>query len=131
MILGSFMENLSGSGPAGIRIRDCFLPVRESRLVLALELASLAVLAGDGDIGDMIGTTTAFFSTATPTYPTAESLPIATTSIGPVDSMAAVLLSTALRPPIPSQAPTRARSVDLIMEEPRGAFPRAGSPASV
>ena len=82
-----------GSG-RGIRIQGCSLAVPGLRLVLALESASLVGLAGAGTTGDMIGTTTASFSTTTPTYPTAEFSSIATTSIAlaafmePADFMA-------------------------------------------
>ena len=78
---GSRMESLSGSGRAGIRIRDCFLPARELRLAWALELAISAGLVGDGTTGDLTGITTMSFITTTLTCPTAESLPITTPSI--------------------------------------------------
>src|SRR5712691_385250 len=81
MIPGSCMESLSGSGQDGIGIQGCTLPDRELRLAWALASASLAVLAGAGTTGDMIGITTVSFSITTPTYPTAESSPITTPSI--------------------------------------------------
>src|SRR6266852_3164694 len=81
MTRGSRMGNLSGSGRVGIRIRDCFLAARESRLGWALELAISAGLVGDGTIGDLTGITTMSFITTTLTYPTAESSPITTPSI--------------------------------------------------
>ena len=88
MILGSSTENPSGSGPVGIRIRDCLLAARESHLALVSELASLEALAGAGDTGDTTGITTEFFSTTILTSPTAEFSSIAITSIAPVDFMA-------------------------------------------
>ncbi len=137
------MERPSGSGPAGIRIQDSSLPVRELHLASALELASLAGLAGAGTTGDTIGITTESFITTTPTSPTAEFSSIVTTSIAPVDSMAqpdftaAALASTALQPrmdsphltPGPGTIPEH--SVALTMEEQPEAFPHAGSRASV
>src|SRR3984893_12258213 len=143
MILGSSMENPSGSGRAGIRIRVCSLRDRESRLASASESGSLEDMAGVGTTGDTIGITTESFTTTTPTYPTAESLSTVTTSITSVDFMAqtdftaAALVSTALqhrnmdsRHRMPSPGPTLARSAALIMEEPSEAFPHAGSRAS-
>src|SRR3989441_12914173 len=78
------MESLSGSGQAGIGIRDCTLQVRVLRLVLALASASLVGLAGVGTTGDLIGITTVSFSIITATSPTAESSSIATTLIARV-----------------------------------------------
>src|SRR5260370_13108364 len=75
------MERLSGFGRAGIRIKDCSLRARESRLALALESAILAGSAGAGTIGDPTGATILLFTTITPTFPTAESSPITTPSI--------------------------------------------------
>src|SRR5260370_4506894 len=89
MTHGSCMEIPLGSGRGGIRIQDCFLQVRELRLVSALESASLEGMAGPGTTGVMIGIITAFFSTTTATYPTAEFSSIATTSIALADFMAA------------------------------------------
>src|SRR5579864_2052809 len=86
MILGSSMEHPLGSGLAGIGIPDCTSPGQVSHGASALESVSLAVLAGDGDTGDTIGTTGSC-STTTATYPTAEFSPIASTLITPVDSM--------------------------------------------
>src|SRR5712692_7402137 len=80
MTRGSRMGNLSGSGRVGIRIRDCFLAARESRLGWALELAISAGLVWDGTIGDLTGISTMSFITTTLTYPTAESSPITTPS---------------------------------------------------
>jgi hypothetical protein len=74
------MVHLSESGPAGTGIRACILPDQDLHGGLALGLASLAGLAGGGDTGDTIGTTTAFYSTTTPTYPAAEFSSIASTS---------------------------------------------------
>src|SRR5579864_1466951 len=88
MILGSSMEHPLGSGLAGIGIPDCTLRGQVSHGASALESVSLAVLAGDGDTGDTIGTTGSC-STTTATYPTAEFSPITSTSITPVDSMEA------------------------------------------
>src|SRR2546421_5633755 len=78
------MESLSGSGQAGIGIRDCTLQVRVLRLVSALASASLAGLAGVGTTGDLIGITTVSFSIITATSPTAVSSSIVTTSIARV-----------------------------------------------
>src|SRR5207244_11270389 len=78
------MESLSGSGHAGICIRDCTLQVRVLRLVSALASASLAGLAGVGTTGDLIGITTVSFSIITATSPTAVSSSIATTLIARV-----------------------------------------------
>src|SRR5260370_29101179 len=75
------MERLSGFGRAGIRIKDCSLRARESRLALALESAILAGSAGAGTIGDPTGGTILLFTTITPTFPTAESSPITKPSI--------------------------------------------------
>src|SRR5712692_3651281 len=88
MTHGSCMEIPLGSGRGGIRIQDCFLQVRELRLVSALESASSEGMAGAGTTGVMIGIITAFLSTTTATYPTAEFSSIATTSIAPADFMA-------------------------------------------
>jgi hypothetical protein len=56
-----------------------------------LESASLAGLDGVGDTGDLIGITTASFSTTMATYPTAEFSLIAITSTLPeADSIVAV-----------------------------------------
>src|SRR5258707_2861498 len=87
MTLGSCMESLSGSGRAGIRIRDFTLPVRELRLASALESASLGGMAGVGTTGDTTGITTELFTTTTPTSLTAEFSSIATMSIAAADSM--------------------------------------------
>src|SRR3989442_6643399 len=78
------MESLSGSGQAGIGIRDCTLQVRVLRLVSALASASLAGLAGVGTTGGLIGITTVSFSIITATSPAAESSSIATTLIARV-----------------------------------------------
>ena len=138
---GSCTEPPSASGRVGIRIPDFILGFPESSLALALELASLAGLAGAGDTGDTIGITTTFVLIATPMYPTAEFLPIATTSIAPVDFMELAdfmaeeredLLedSTASRPHMPRPVPIPERSAASIMEECREAFPLAASRAS-
>src|SRR5260370_40893090 len=80
MILGSRMERPSWFGQAGIRIQDCSFPVRELRLAWALESASIAELVWGGPIGGFTGLTGRGFKTTTPTFPTAESLSIVTTS---------------------------------------------------
>src|ERR1700722_94699 len=143
MILGSSMESPLGFGPAGMRIQGYTLPVLESRLASALELASLAGLAGDGDTGDTIGITTASCSTITAMYPTAESSLIGITSITAADSMAEpdftapALVSTAQRRStdsrdrMPRPALILVRSAALIMEERPEASLLVGSPASV
>src|SRR5947208_16309553 len=84
------MESLSGSGQAGIGIRDCTLQVRVLRLVSALASASLVGLAGVGTTGDLIGITTVSFSIITATSPTAESSSIATTLIARVRAAGSV-----------------------------------------
>src|SRR5216684_195704 len=144
MTHGSCMEIPLGSGRGGIRILDCFLQVRELRLVSALESASLEGMAGAGTTGVMIGIITAFFSTTTATYPTAEFSSIATTSIAPADFMAVDFTAAALpagevsarrsmgsRHHTPSQVRIPVHSAALIMEESREAFPHGGSRASV
>src|SRR5260370_12297489 len=97
MTHGSCMEIPLGSGRGGIRIQDCFLQVRELRLVSALESASLEGMAGPGTTGVMIGIITAFFSTTTATCPTAEFSSIATTSIALSGFMAAEFAEGDLR----------------------------------
>src|ERR1700680_3175826 len=87
MTLGSYMERLSGCGRGGIRIQGCSLVVPGSRLASALESASLAGMVGDGTTGDLTGVTTISFTTTTPTYCTAESSSITTTSIALADFM--------------------------------------------
>src|SRR5207245_5298534 len=76
------MESLSGSGQAGIGIRDCTLQVRVLRLVSALASASLAGLAGVGTTGDLIGITTVSFSIIMAKSPTAGYSSIAKSLIG-------------------------------------------------
>src|SRR5690349_19961820 len=145
------MDSLSGSGQAGIGIRDSTLQVRVLRLASALASASLAGLAGAGTTGDLIGITTVYFSSTTATYPTAESSSIVTTLIArvraagfmaePASAAGAlrgvgVLVepqsrSIRLRHRMTSPRPILARSAALIMEEPPAAFPHAGSRASV
>src|SRR3977135_4083572 len=138
------MDSPSGSGRAGIRIRDSSLLVRELRLGWALESASMAGLVGDGTTGDLTGITTVSFTTTTPISPTAEFSSTATTSItredfaGAVDFTAALPAVGALphrRMELPrhtrSLATTRARSADLIMGEQQEASPLAGNRASV
>jgi hypothetical protein len=138
------MESLSGFGQAGIRILDCFLPVRELGLGWALESASMADLAGDGITGDLTGTTTMSFTTTTHTYLTAEFSSIATTSITPADFMAGDF-TVARRPAdevsarrsmdsrhhTPSRARIPAHLAALITEEQQEASPLAGNRASV
>src|SRR5579863_7481147 len=87
MTLGSSMEPPSASGRGGIRIRDFTLGFRELHSASALELDSLAGLAGAGTTGDMIGITTELFTTTTPTSLIAASLSTVTTSITPADFM--------------------------------------------
>src|SRR5260370_3236565 len=132
MILGWYMEQPLGSGRVGTGIRDCTSRSQGSHGALALELASLAGLAGDGDTGDTIGTTGSCL-TITATYPTAESSLIAATSIAPADFMGRADLM-AEEPedshPLPSLAPTPARSAASIMEEWQEASHLAGSRAS-
>src|SRR5271169_4547622 len=94
-IPGLCMEIPSASGPTGTGIRDCASRGQGSRGALALELASSAGLAGDGDTGDTIGTTTGLCSTTAPTSPTAEFSSIATISIAPEGSMAVDLPAAA------------------------------------
>jgi hypothetical protein len=136
------MERPSGSGPGGIRIQGCSLAVRELRLASALELASLAGLAGDGITGDLTGTTTMLFSITTPTSLTAEFSLIATTSIAPADFMEPTdftaegqedspAASMDLPHPMPRLVRTPAHSAALIMEESQEASPLAGSRALV
>src|SRR5579863_6082057 len=125
MTPGSFTENQSGSGRAGIPIQDCSLPARELVLASALESASLVGLAGAGTTGATIGITTASFTTTTPTYLTAGFSSIATTSIAPVDFMVAGFpvaeasrhRGTALRRHMPRPALIPERSAVSIMEE--------------
>src|SRR6266404_136293 len=142
MTPGSCMENPSGCGQAGIRIRACSLPVRGSRLALALESASLAGSAGDGTTGDTTGITTVSCSTTTTTYPTAESSRTATTSITPVDLTEADCTVAGPKEDSPAASMLLQHhtaklvripvlSVVLIMEESRGDSPLAGSPALV
>src|SRR5271168_594044 len=145
MIPGLSMESPLGSGPAGTGIPVCFLMVRDLRLVSALGSASLAVLAGGGDTGDMTGTTTGSFSTITTTARTAEFSPISTTSIVPADFMAVVFpgavvfpeaevsphRGTVSRRHMPRPAIIPVLSAALIMEEWREASLLADSRASV
>src|SRR5246127_1889085 len=84
MTHGSSMEHPLASGQAGTGIPDCISPAQDSDGALALELASLAALAGDGDTGDTTGITGSC-SIITATYPTAEFSSITTTSIAPED----------------------------------------------
>src|SRR5947208_4443642 len=141
------MESLSGSGQAGIGIRDCTLQVRVLRLVSALASASLAGLAGVGTTGDLIGITTVSFSIITATSPTAVSSSIATTLIAHVraaGSMAGPVFAAGARRGVgglveaqsrssrlqrrTAQPPAiRARSAALIMGARRRAFPLADS----
>jgi hypothetical protein len=138
------MESPLGSGRAGIRIQDFFLPVRELRLGWASESASMAGMVGDGTTGDLTGITTVSFTTTTHTSPTAEFSSTATTSITPADfeegmdftaevDFTAVLRAAVVSPHrsmdsrhcTPSPATTRARSADLIMEEQQEGSPLA------
>ena len=138
MTHGSWMESPSGSGRAGIRIRDFTLPGRELRLASALELDSLVGLAGAGTTGDTIGTTTIFVSTTTTTSPTAGFSSIATPSIAPGVFMEATGFMAAGREASPAasmDSPGHTASLVripvrlavLIMEEWREASLRAGS----
>ena len=136
------MERPSGSGRAGIRIRDFTLPGRELRLASALESASLGGMAGVGTTGDTIGITTELFTTTTPISPTAEFSSIATTSIAadsmelagftePADFMAeeredSPVASMDLRRHTGSLALTLAHLAGLTMEESQEASPLAG-----
>ena len=139
MTHGSSTEHPLASGQAGTGIPDCISLGQDSDGALALELASLAALAGDGDTGDTIGITGSC-SIITATYPTAEFSSIATTSIMPVDFMEAedfmveviedLEVANMDSHPMASPAPTQARSAALIMGEPPRAFPHAGNPAS-
>src|SRR5438105_15685806 len=94
------MESLSGSGQAGIGIRDCTLQARVLRLVSALASASLAGLAGVGTTGDLIGITTVFFSLFTAPSPTAPSPSIPATLIAPVRAAGSKAV-----PALPASAP--------------------------
>jgi len=143
------MESLSGFGRVGIRIQDCSLRARESRLALALESAILAGSAGAGTIGDPTGAAILLFTTITPTFPTAESSPITTPSITHAGTFRAGVLAEARvsmgqhhsmdsyprnmdpRRRMPSLAAIPARLVALIMEESPEDSPLAGSRASV
>jgi hypothetical protein len=136
------MESLSGSGRAGIRIRDFTSPVRELGLASGLESGSLADLAGDGDTGDTIGVVTEFSSITTATFPTAEFSSIVTTSIAPADftepedfmvaerreNLAVANVDSRRLTPSPVRIP--AHSAALITEGSREAFLLAGNQAS-
>src|SRR5580700_264951 len=133
MTRGWCTEDPSESGRAGIRILDSTLAARESHLAWALELASLADLAGAGDTGDTTGVVMEFSSTTTATFPTAEFSSIATTSIAPGDFMEADRGDSRVANMDSHRMRNRARipvhSAVLIMAESRGAFLPAGSPA--
>jgi hypothetical protein len=136
------MESRLESGRDGIRIPDSTLEAPELRLVWALELASLADLAGAGDTGDMTGVATELCSTTTATFPIVEFSSIAATSTTAADFMAAPDFTAAtlgsgavhhpmgLRVRMDRAGLIPARSVGLITEEPLAASPRAGSRAS-
>src|SRR5579864_6179880 len=139
MILGSSMEHPLGSGLAGIGIPDCTLRGQVSHGASALESVSLAVLAGDGDTGDTIGTTGSC-STTTATYPAAEFSPIASTSITPGDSMEPTDFTAEREDSrvtsmdshrMPRAALIRERSAASIMGQTQEASPPAVSQASV
>jgi hypothetical protein len=97
----------------------------------------LADLAGAGDIGDTIGTTTVSSSTTAPTSRTAEFSPIAATSIAAGDFMAVGFTTAgspagevpAGRTDLPALIPER--SADSIGEEWLEDFLLAGSRALV
>jgi hypothetical protein len=135
------MERLSESGRDGIRIPDFTLAARELLLAWALESASLADLAGAGDIGDTIGVVMEFFSTTTGMSPTAEFSLITTTLTAPADFMAVAFTVTqgedsagaSMDFPLHTAKlePILAPSAVSIMEEPREAFPLAANRASV
>ena len=94
-------------------------------------------LAGGGMVGGMTGTTTALFTTTTPTSPTAEFSSITTTSTAAADFMAghppedSAALSMDSRHLMGRLAPTPVHSAASTMEASRGVFPPVGSRASV
>jgi hypothetical protein len=112
------------------------------RLASVLELAFLGDSAGDGTIGDTTGIITVLFSTTTATYPIAEFLQIATTSVTLRDftELANFMADQPEDSPVASMDLSRhmadleltpAHSAALIMEELPGASPLAGSRALV
>src|SRR5271165_1323175 len=142
MILGSSMGSLSESGRAGTGIRDCTSRGQGSHGASASELASSAVLVGDGDTGDTIGITTGSCLTTEPTSPTAGFSSIATISIAPVDSMAVDSMGVAFpaaevlrhrgmasRRHMPRPALIPGRLAASTMEESQEASPPVGSRA--
>src|ERR1700756_1699535 len=138
-IPGSCMVPPSASGRGGTAIRDFTSGYPESRLAWALELASLAGLAGDGDTGASVGMAVVeSCSTMAPGYLTAECSPIAasiTADFMVADSMVAdFMVGAGFMAPrdFPAEgAPIWRLSGASIMEETRPAFPHAGNPASV
>src|SRR5450631_3458717 len=135
MILGLRMASLLGSGPAGIPTRDFFLRALGLDLVLALESASLADLAGDGTTGATTGSTTTFVLTTAITSPTVESSSTATTSIMRVDFMAERPGEDLAEPHMALLGITRlvctlARSAALVTEVSQGRIPSADGRAS-
>src|ERR1700722_15325027 len=141
MTLGWCTERPSGSGRDGIHIPDFTLAARESLSAWGLESASLADLAGAGDIGDTIGVGMEFFSTTTGTSLTAEFSLITTTLTAPVDFMEVAFTVTqgedsagdSMDSPVhtANQGPILGHSADSIMEESRPDFPLVASRASV
>jgi hypothetical protein len=115
-------------------VQACSLTVPELRLASALESASLADLAGDGNTGDTIGITMGSSSTTAPISLTAECSSVATTSIAPAGSRVVASPGTEVSPhraTASRPAPTPAHSAASIMEESQEAFLFEGSRASV
>ena len=133
MILGSSMGSPLASGLAGTGIPDCTSRGQGSDGALVLELASLAALDGGGDTGGTTGITESC-SITTATYPTVEFSSIASTSIALVVCMEATDFMVEepedSRPTL-SLVCIPAHLAALITEEPREAFPPAGSQVSV
>jgi len=132
-IPGSSMARPSASGRGGTGIPDCTSGFPESRLVWALELGSLAGLAGDGDTGDSVGMAAGSCSTMAAGYLTAESSPTVASLTAP-DFMEADFTeeadSTVAVDFMAQVARIPARSAALVMEVTPEAFPRVGNPAS-
>ncbi len=153
MILGSCMDRLSWLGRAGIRTPGSTFRDQVWFLALASSRLCLAALVGDGITGDLTGTTAISFTTTTATFPTAESSPIATTSIADAqasimpagfvveadfraEARAGVGVSVELPSRMdlwrhtPSLVPIPAHSAASTMEEPPEDFRLAGDRAS-
>src|SRR6266851_3237420 len=153
MILGSCMDRLSWPGRAGIRTPGSTFRDQVWFLALASSRLCLAALVGDGITGDLTGSTAISFTTTTATFPTAESSPIATTSIADAqasimpagfvveadfraEARAGVGVSVELPSRMdlwrrtPSLVPIPAHSAASTMEEPPEDFRLAGDRAS-